>query len=67
VKKININRRKFVKGLSAASRYANLLFDLINSGVLKININQKYSLEDVGQAHRDLAGRKTIGSSILIP
>lgn len=43
------------------------LFDLINKGVLKININQKYSLQDATIAHRDLSGRKTTGSSILIP
>ena len=43
------------------------LFDLINKGVLKININQKYSLEDASKAHQDLSGRKTTGSSILIP
>ena len=43
------------------------LFGLINKGVLKININQKYSLEDVSIAHQDLSGRKTTGSSILIP
>ena len=43
------------------------LFNLINKGVLKININQKYSLQDATIAHRDLSGRKTTGSSILIP
>ncbi|MBT4110107.1 MAG: quinone oxidoreductase, partial [Pelagibacterales bacterium] len=32
-----------------------------------ININQKYSLQDATIAHRDLSGRKTTGSSILIP
>ena len=43
------------------------LFDLINKGVLKININQKYSLQEITKAHKDLSGRKTTGSSILIP
>ena len=43
------------------------LFNLINKGVLKININQKYSLQDATLAHKDLSGRKTTGSSILIP
>ena len=57
----------YTKNPIERQKNANQLFDLINSGVLKININQKYSLEDVGQAHIDLAGRKTIGSSILIP
>ena len=57
----------YTKNSNERQKNANQLFDLINKGVLKININQKYSLEEVQLAHRDLAGRKTMGSSILIP
>ena len=57
----------YTKNSNERQKNANQLFSLINKGVLKININQKYSLEEVQLAHRDLAGRKTIGSSILIP
>lgn len=46
---------------------ANALFDVVASGKVKININQTYPLADVAQAHRDLEGRKTTGSTILIP
>jgi NADPH2:quinone reductase len=46
---------------------ANALFDVVTSGKVKININQKYELTDVAQAHRDLEARKTTGSTILIP
>lgn len=43
------------------------LFAMVESGKIKIDINQRYSLKDAGQAHRDLESRKTTGSSILIP
>lgn len=43
------------------------LFGMVESGKIKIDINQRYALKDVAQAHRDLESRKTAGSSILIP
>ncbi|OGB24950.1 MAG: quinone oxidoreductase [Burkholderiales bacterium RIFCSPLOWO2_02_FULL_57_36] len=43
------------------------LFSMVESGKIKIDINQRYSLKDAGQAHRDLEARKTTGSTILIP
>jgi len=43
------------------------LFDVIGSGVVNISINQKYGLKDAAQAHIDLEGRKTTGSTVLIP
>jgi len=46
---------------------ANDLFKVVGSGAVKIPINQKYPLKDAQKAHRDLEGRDTTGSSILIP
>jgi NADPH:quinone reductase len=46
---------------------ANDLFKVVTSGKVKIPINQKYPLKDAEKAHRDLEGRETTGSSILIP
>ena len=46
---------------------AEELFDLMTSGRIKVEIDQRYKLADAGQAHIDLAGRKTTGSSVLIP
>ena len=43
------------------------LFDVVESGKVRIGINQRYALKDVAQAHRDLEARKTTGSTILIP
>ena len=42
------------------------LFDHIASGRIKIEINQRYALEDAVQAHRDLEAGKTTGSSIFV-
>ncbi|MDE2428902.1 MAG: quinone oxidoreductase, partial [Burkholderiales bacterium] len=46
---------------------ANHLFAMVESGKVKIDIRQRYSLSDVAQAHIDLEARKTMGSTILIP
>lgn len=43
------------------------LFDMVGSGKLNISINQRYPLSEAVQAHRDLEGRKTTGSTILLP
>ncbi|HWQ38794.1 MAG TPA: quinone oxidoreductase [Burkholderiales bacterium] len=46
---------------------ASRLFDVVKSGKVKIEINQTYKLADAAQAHRDLEGRKTTGSTVLLP
>ena len=46
---------------------ANHLFEVVGSGKVKIPVSQKYALKDARQAHEDLQGRKTTGSSILVP
>ena len=46
---------------------ANDLFDVVGSGKVKIPVNQKYKLKDALKAHQDLEGRKTTGSTILVP
>ncbi|MDQ2077857.1 quinone oxidoreductase [Marinimicrobium sp. ABcell2] len=46
---------------------ASRLFDAIGAGDIRVPVNQRYSLDQAAQAHRDLAQRKTTGSSILIP
>lgn len=50
--------------LEAAARD---LFAVVKKGAVKIVINQSYPLRDAAQAHRDLEGRKTTGSTVLIP
>jgi NADPH2:quinone reductase len=46
---------------------SNALFDIVKSGKVKIETTKKYKLADAAQAHRDLEGRKTTGSVVLIP
>jgi len=46
---------------------ARALFRMVTSGKIKIEINQTYALKDVVKAHRDLEGRKTTGSTVLLP
>ena len=46
---------------------AEALFEVVGSGAVKIEINQRYKLAETAQAHRDLEGRKTTGSTILLP
>ena len=46
---------------------ANELFDVVSKGIVKIAVNHTYPLKDAAQAHRDLEGRKTTGSIVLLP
>ena len=41
------------------------LFDVVQSGAVKIAINQTYPLREAARAHRDLEGRKTTGQTVL--
>jgi NADPH2:quinone reductase len=45
---------------------AGELFENVAAGRIKIEINQRYQLQDAAQAHRDLESRKTTGSSVFI-
>jgi NADPH2:quinone reductase len=40
---------------------------MVTSGKLKIETTGRYKLADAAQAHRDLEGRKTTGSIVLLP
>jgi len=45
---------------------SSALFDHVAKGRIKIEINQRYELDDAVQAHRDLEAGKTTGSSIFV-
>jgi NADPH2:quinone reductase len=47
--------------------HARDLFEVVEKGAVKIEIHQTYPLAEAAQAHRDLEGRKTTGSTVLIP
>ncbi|MFM0554850.1 quinone oxidoreductase [Paraburkholderia sediminicola] len=42
------------------------IFGHVAAGRIKIEINQRYALEDAAQAHRDVESRKTTGSSVFV-
>ncbi|WP_296869419.1 quinone oxidoreductase [Tibeticola sp.] len=44
---------------------ADELFEVVQSGAVKIHIAQRFALKDVAEAHRALEARQTVGSTIL--
>ncbi|NRF67956.1 quinone oxidoreductase [Aquincola sp. S2] len=51
----------------ATQAMAEDLFAVVQSGAVKIRIDQRYPLAEVAKAHRELEARKTTGSSVLLP
>ncbi|NND55115.1 MAG: quinone oxidoreductase [Gammaproteobacteria bacterium] len=57
----------FVKTPESLRAAAGALFDVIESGDVKIEINQTWPLAEVADAHRALESRQTTGSTVLLP
>ena len=51
----------------ATQAMADDLFAVVASGQVKIHIDRRYALADVGEAHRDLEARRLTGSAVLLP
>jgi NADPH2:quinone reductase len=51
----------------ATQAMADDLFAVVQSGAVKIRIDQRYPLADAARAHRELEARRTTGSSVLLP
>ena len=47
--------------------HAHDLFEVVQSGAVKIEVRQTYALSEAATAHADLEARKTSGSTILLP
>ncbi len=43
------------------------VFAVIREGKVHVEIRHRYPLAEAGQVHRDLEGRKTIGSIVMVP
>jgi NADPH2:quinone reductase len=43
------------------------LFEVVESGAVKIQVNQTYPLSDAAAAHTALEARQTTGSTVLLP
>jgi len=44
---------------------AGELFDMVESGKVKVEVQQRFALKEAAEAHRQLEARKTTGSTIL--
>jgi NADPH2:quinone reductase len=40
---------------------------MVLSGKVRIKIDQRYRLAEVARVHTDLEGRKTTGSTVMLP
>jgi len=45
---------------------SDYVWDMFRKGIIKVTIGQTYRLEEANQAHIDLEGRRTTGSTVLI-
>ena len=43
------------------------LFEMMQSGAVKVRIGQRFPLADAADAHRALEARATTGSTVLVP
>lgn len=57
----------YIATRDALEATAGELFDVVQRGIVKIELNQEYRLANAIQAHEDLEGRKTTGTTVLIP
>ena len=46
---------------------AGELFEVVQSGAVKIEVNQTFALKDAARAHRAVGERRTTGSTVLLP
>jgi len=46
---------------------AKAVFDMVSRGAIKVEIGQRYGLEEAVKAHEDLEAGRTSGSSIIVP
>jgi NADPH2:quinone reductase len=51
----------------ALLEHARDLFEVVQNGAVKIEVQQTYPLSDTARAHQDLEARKTTGSTVLLP
>jgi len=57
----------FVKTREELINASEKYFDVLKSGHVKIDIQQKFSLGEVGEAHAAMSNRKTVGTTVLLP
>jgi NADPH:quinone reductase len=61
------SRPHFIRTYDEFTWRTDELFAAIRAGTIVVTTGDRYRLQDAAQAHRDLEGRKTHGSTVLIP
>lgn len=61
------SRQHFVRTYDEFSWRTSKLFEAIGNGTIAVTVSGHYPLKEAAQAHRDLQGRKTVGSVVLVP
>jgi len=56
---------RYIERRDALEACANELFEVVTSGKVRINVNQRFALKDAADAHKALEARATSGSTIL--
>ncbi|NUT01331.1 MAG: quinone oxidoreductase [Sphingomonas sp.] len=56
----------YVAAREELEQSASELFDLVLAGRVRIEIGQRFPLSDAAEAHRQLEGRRTTGSTVLV-
>lgn len=57
----------FIRTRADLEAVTSELFAAMQSGAVRVAINQRYPLRDAAQAHIDLEARRTTGSTLLLP
>lgn len=57
----------FIRSEQEFAWRAGELFDAVTAGSINVTVSRHYPLADAAQAHRDLQGRQTVGSIVLMP
>ena len=55
----------YIQRRDALEASAKELFEVVASGKVRINVNQRFALKDAADAHKALEARATSGSTIL--
>jgi NADPH2:quinone reductase len=55
----------YIQRRDALEASANELFEVVASGKVRINVNQRFALKDAAEAHKALEARATSGATVL--
>jgi NADPH:quinone reductase len=59
--------RTFISDPKDLRRGAAKLFEAVQQGQVRLEVNRRYTLADVRQAHEDIEARRTVGAAVLVP